>query len=461
MIQLICELACGLFCMTVNGICAAGVWYVYQKISKSYGYRKQSYVLIKIFILISLIPLQFIFFILYERLMHGWFRIVPQLDIGIVLSIVLLVWLFGAIRKGIRILRPFYLQKKRLNDRKIADIETDKRYRDISADMGLRHVPQLYTTYECAVPFLFHSFPPAIYLPENLTDQEQLEVSLRHELTHYMHRDHIWAWLLRICCILQWWNPFMKRLQEQYSEWSEYASDNEVIERSCDKKRYFEVILDILENHGESNAYAQGLGTDTSDDIETRIDMYNRGRKAKKSRKIWRANALLALALITCIAVTLFVDDVASYAYYNVYQAASELRDVEEEYIPVEYTVQTEIGFPEGMTVIEGEVTDLDSDSKVPSFNWSIPGNTTMTSSSVYLEKGQQTVISVIPTDSAGISVKFGLLHVEANEKTYIDITAPAYATYVFTAPAAGDYKVFVENTGNTAFTVIGTFLIM
>ena len=113
------------------------------------------------------------------------------------------------------------------------------------------------------------------------------------------------------------------------------------------------------------------------------------------------------------------------------------------------------------MTVIEGEVTDLDSDSKVPSFNWSIPGNTTMTSSSVYLEKGQQTVISVIPTDSAGISVKFGLLHVEANEKTYIDITAPAYATYVFTAPAAGDYKVFVENTGNTAFTVIGTFLIM
>ena len=130
----------------------------------------------------------------------------------------------------------------------------------------------------------------------------------------------------------------MKRLQEQYSEWSEYASDNEVIERSCDKKRYFEVILDILENHGESNAYAQGLGTDTSDDIETRIDMYNRGRKAKKSRKIWRANALLALALITCIAVTLFVDDVASYAYYNVYQAASELRDVEEEYIPVEYT---------------------------------------------------------------------------------------------------------------------------
>ena len=460
MIQLICDLACWLFCMTINGICAAGVWYVYQKITKPYGYWKQSYVLIKILILISLIPLQYILFILYERFMlHGWRWIIPQYDIGIVLAVVLLVWLFGAIRKGIRILKLFYLQKKRLKDRKTADLETEKRYRNIAADMGLHHVPQLYTTDECVIPFLFHSFPAAIYLPENLMDQDQFEVSVRHELTHHMHRDHIWAWLLRICCILQWWNPFMKRLEEQYSEWSEYANDNEVIEKSCNKKHYFEVIMDILENHGERNVYAQGLGSDTKDDIETRIDMYNRGRKAQKCRKTWRVNVLLAVTLITSITVTLLLDTVASYAYYNVYQEASKSRDVDEKYIPVKYTEQTEIGFPEGMTVIEGEVTDSDSDSKAPSFNWTVPGNTTVTSSSFYLEKGQQVAIYVVSTNPAGISVKFGLLRVATNTKNYI--TAPAPASYIFTAPAAGYYKVFVENTGGTAFTVNGTYVIL
>ena len=144
---------------------------------------------------------------------------------------------------------------------------------------------------------------------------------------------------------------------------------------------------------------------------------------------------------------------------FIVYQEASESRDVDEKYIPVEYTEQTEIGFPEGMTVIEGEVTDSDSDSKAPSINWNVPGYTTMTSSSFYLEKGQQVVIMIASTNPAGISVKFGLLRVATNTKTYITALAPA--SYSFTATVAGYYKVFVENTGGTAFTVYGTYMIL
>jgi len=458
MIQIINDLACALFCIIVNGLIVMAVWLAYQKITRPFGYCKQTYILIRLFILFMLIPWQYILLRLYEVIiLHGWWRIVPQYDISIEMSVILLVWIVGAIRKGIRVLHPFYLQKERLKDREDTDIETEKRYRGIASNMGLRRVPRLYTTDECVIPLLFHSLPAAIYLPKNLMNHDQMEVSLRHELTHYMHRDHIWAWLLRICSILQWWNPFIKRLEQQYSEWSEYANDNDIIGRSFKKNYYFETIMDILENHGERNAFAQSLGTNTPDDIEMRIDMYNRGIKTRKNRRMWRANVLFALAMIICLTLTLLLNNVASYAYYNAYQVASDQRDVEEEYIPVVYEEQTEYGFREGMTVIEGEVIDSGSDSKAPSFNWNVPGNTTVTSSSFYLNKGQQVAISILSTNPAGISVKFGLLRVATNTKTYITATAPA--VYVFTAPSAGYYKVFVENTGGTAFSVNGTYM--
>jgi len=289
-------------------------------------------------------------------------------------------------------------------------------------------------------------------------NHDQMEVSLRHELTHYMHRDHIWAWLLRICSILQWWNPFIKRLEQQYSEWSEYANDNDIIGKPFKKNYYFETIMDILETHGERNVFAQSLGTDTPDEIEMRIDMYSRGIKSRKNRRMWRANVLFALAMIICLTVTLLLNNVASYAYYYAYQAASDQRDVEEEYVPKVYEEQTEDGFREGMTVIEGEVIDSGSDSKAPSFNWNVPGNTTVTSSSFYLEKGQQALIYVSSTNPTGISVKFGLLRVSTNTKTYI--TAPAPVSHIFTAPAAGYYKLFVENSGFTTFSVYGSYTI-
>ena len=272
MIQIINDLACSLFCIMVNGFTAMAVWFIYQKITRPFGYCKQTYLLIRLFIFFMLIPWQYILLRLYEvMILHGWWRIVPQYYISIVMSVILLVWLAGAIRKGIRVLYPFYLQKGRLKDRENADIETEKRYRSIASDMDIRLVPRLYTTDECVIPFLFHSFPATIYLPKNLMDQNQMEVSLRHELTHYMHRDHVWAWLLRICGIIQWWNPFIKCLEQQYSEWSEYANDNDIIGRSFKKNYYFETIMDILETHGERNVFAQNLGTEALDDIEMRM----------------------------------------------------------------------------------------------------------------------------------------------------------------------------------------------
>ena len=60
-------------------------------------------------------------------------------------------------------------------------------------------------------PCLFGLFHPAVYLtPEavQLPEGERRHV-LAHELTHYHHKDHIWATLRCLCLALHWYNPLV------------------------------------------------------------------------------------------------------------------------------------------------------------------------------------------------------------------------------------------------------------
>ena len=460
MIQLISDLACSLFCVTVNGFVSTLFWLIYEKKVRPYGYWKQSYILLKILIVTILIPWQFIPFVLYEKyILHGWRLIIPQYDISIALSILLLVWACGAIRKGIIILFQFHQEKAKLKCREKADTDTERQYKSIAAKMGLNRIPRLYKTEEYDVPFLFHSIPAVIYLPKIELDQDQLVVSLQHELTHYIHRDNIWAWLVRICRILQWWNPFIDCLESQYIEWSEYANDSDVIRKYCDKNHYFETIMCIIDNHEKKEVFGHGLGVESSDEIEMRVDMFKKSRKSKSKKKGGIVNVLLSMTLIACVSVTLFLDSVASHAYYMVYHEVSKLRDVKEENESDALSEQTETGFPENMMVRTGEVTFANSERSVAEFNWNVPVNTTVTSDSFYLNKGQQVIITIATTNPTNISVKYGLLRVATNTKTYVTASAPT--THVFTATVAGYYRVFVENTLGTAFSVYGSYMII
>lgn len=68
----------------------------------------------------------------------------------------------------------------------------------------------VYVTGEVQTPCLFGLFQPSIYVTEEAAaDETVLRHSLAHELTHYRHRDHIWAALRGLCLALHWYNPLV------------------------------------------------------------------------------------------------------------------------------------------------------------------------------------------------------------------------------------------------------------
>ena len=68
----------------------------------------------------------------------------------------------------------------------------------------------VYVTGAVPTPCLFGLVRPAVYVtPETAADGTVLRHSLAHELTHFHHRDHLWAALRGLCLALHWYNPLV------------------------------------------------------------------------------------------------------------------------------------------------------------------------------------------------------------------------------------------------------------
>ena len=85
----------------------------------------------------------------------------------------------------------------------------------------------VYISDAAETPCLFGLFRPAIYLTEEAAaDETVMRHAVEHELTHYRHRDNIWALLRGVCLVIHWYNPLVW--------WAAVLSGNDA-ELACDE----------------------------------------------------------------------------------------------------------------------------------------------------------------------------------------------------------------------------------
>ena len=123
------------------------------------------------------------------------------------------------------------------------------------ADGGRRKVPVFMAEDKLASPCLF-GIAPAIYIPEGsikADDKQQLAFVLEHELTHYRHGDHIWAFVRILCLIINWYNPLAWLSAGLSMRDGELACDADCIHRLGESKRcaYGEALLAMVKASGE------------------------------------------------------------------------------------------------------------------------------------------------------------------------------------------------------------------
>ena len=132
----------------------------------------------------------------------------------------------------------------------LPDRATGKLLRRAERLLGIRRGPSLRLMPDLKSPALTVSLRPTLLLPERFTSalaDEELALSLLHELTHYKRKDHLVSLLLLILRAVWWFHPVAWLLVQSMRIDMEAACDARVarsLERE-EKLRYVNLLLEL------------------------------------------------------------------------------------------------------------------------------------------------------------------------------------------------------------------------
>ena len=153
-------------------------------------------------------------------------------------------------------------------------------------------------------PCLFGLFRPAIYLtPEaaQLPEGQQRHI-LAHELTHYYHKDHLWAVLRCLALVLHWYNPLVWLAVICSKRDGELACDEGTVLRLGEGERipYGRTLVDLVARRslrpGDLISCSTAM-TGGNKTIQQRIAQLVKKPETKKTA-LFAAAALVALAAL-------------------------------------------------------------------------------------------------------------------------------------------------------------------
>lgn len=216
-------------------------------------------------------------------------------------DVLLIIWVVGITISLIHILSVYLLTVKRIRlgilnpTRKLYDLlEQEKTH------LGIKHRVKLKTIYGLQTPALF--FPSTILIPMeclvNMSDDE-LRLSLRHELTHYKRKDHWFGLLFVLLQSVYWFHPAVWLAFRQIRKDMETACDADVVKtmRNDEKRVYANTILSCMGN--KKSLAMIGLAVNTKKNMQQRIQgIFDSTRTNLRGRIA--AVTLAALLLISC-----------------------------------------------------------------------------------------------------------------------------------------------------------------
>ena len=216
------------------------------------------------------------------------------------ISLLAWIWAIGALGHcawQIARHRRFVRAVRRLST-SVQDPALLKRFHTQKALLGIRRTVELRCCPGLSSPLLFGLWHPTILLPEKVP--ADVELILRHELTHIAQWDGVAKALMALVKALHWYNPVPRALIRAASLQCEIACDTVALEgqNMTARERYAENILAALQNSGRACSDLSTGYTGGKKDMKKRLLALTELRP--KRTGIWVFVAVLAVSLTLC-----------------------------------------------------------------------------------------------------------------------------------------------------------------
>ncbi len=403
-----------------------------------------------------LIPVMFLWLAWQTRLfsdgiMGNLFQRTPELQ-QIFLAAAL-IWLIGFAWACIR----GYEGRRRLKDMIRQTIPADEQIqslaREIESSQKLRNIP-VYLTEFPVVPFISGIRRCRIVIPRKDYREQELQMILEHELWHYRQGD---LFIKKICGFIeriQWFNPLVRYLSREIDKWGDVCCDIRLCfgDSPRSRKEYFYVVCGNLP--GDSLEIPSGMrlrgGLKEVKERAVKMSKYDPKKEMKKWGTVLMAICFFMVSAVTTMAAGNGVREV----YGQVYEATEEviLEQKEDTEVSEEYEWVLE---GSGYEIIDsGE--DLSKETRgFKTYNWEIPANNIIRTSSIYLSKGEEVSVSII---SNPMTAKTGI-GLDQPNGVLRGVSGTGSYSHTFIVNQTGFHKIYARNETGSAIEVVVTVL--
>lgn len=358
-------------------------------------------------------------------------------------------------QRGWRELRRYHIPEDR-------EFVLEEFYR-IKKKLKIRKSIRVYRNAYIQSPMVTGIFHTCVVLPDREYDREKLTVIFYHELTHYKSMD-----LLYMLCgvsvgLVQHLNSFSDRLLSQLREWSECDCDRKAIAAMQDEMsavRYFEVILDIMEDSQESKdeEHIFSMLYRSRKRLERRIDYMKKYTKQKRAVKVLTSAMTFLFTMLgvsTAYAAGAGFSTVHDYIYKSTEVIAEETNvseELEEHFLPAEEDdTYSRIVYEH---TPELAISPLLDENTVETFEWVVTPDVRHVSDKIKLKEGQKVVVSstAVPAE---LEYWIGIMNSDGDVRFVQGTNAIAHT---FTIYEDDTYRVLVQNRDIATITATGSF---
>lgn len=174
-----------------------------------------------------------------------------------ILTFVLVIWAVGALVSiGIRVFQYHWLKSKYLHKALLCeDASIIAMMNIICNEFGIQKPLRIMVQNNITSPMLFGYFNTILFLPEIPYSEAELNSVLRHELTHYKHRDLWYKLLMMFTCDLYWFNPIFRLMKRMAYKDVECICDEKATKHMSleDKRTYCNSILKTMTGVRDKN----------------------------------------------------------------------------------------------------------------------------------------------------------------------------------------------------------------
>lgn len=385
-------------------------------------------------------------------------------DMDLVFGIAGIIWLIFLIKNVADGVIEFIRWKRLCRYRiPVADEQVLAEFSKVKNMLHIHRKIGLYYSNSIQSPMVTGVFQYNILLPKDHYSKEELTVIFCHELVHCKHNDP----LFKICSIyigaMQHMTSGAKHILSWINEWSECACDASAVCALRDvttPKRYFEVIVDLMERMPEDSKpdYIFSTLYESQQSLERRIEYMKKYVKARRGAKI-SAFALSFLFVVTSMTTTYAASYGVAGVHDELYQEAegtqgelSETPELKEVFVPAsENNDYSRIKYAKPDL---SPVAPILSSGEMATFNWTVEPGTRYCSGKFKVTSGQKIALSA--SIAPGTQTCWIGIMDPHNNVRYVE--GKSALSHTFSISETGKYRVFVQNRGTKNVTSSGSY---